>query len=175
MSSPSRFPPWVLAPIVLVLDFVSKRLVLAHIDALAPRIDILGDLLRLAYVRNAGAAMGLALGGRPLLIGVSVAATVLLILLYRRTPPDRVWRRTAMAAIAGGALGNLVDRIFYDGLVVDFIDIGLGSHRFWTFNVADMGVSLGGLALFVSLWRESPEREPIDADPPPPAPEHGDE
>ena len=51
-------------------------------------------------------------------------------------------------------MGNLVDRIFYDGLVVDFIDVGLGTHRFYTFNVADMGVSIGGALLFLCLLLE---------------------
>ena len=56
-----------------------------------------------------------------------------------------------MAAILGGALGNLVDRIFYGGLVVDFIDVGIGTHRFYTFNVADMGVTVGGALLFLCI------------------------
>ena len=56
-----------------------------------------------------------------------------------------------MAAILGGAMGNLVDRIFYGGHVVDFIDVGIGTHRFYTFNVADMGVSVGGVVLFLCI------------------------
>ncbi|MDD5719097.1 MAG: signal peptidase II, partial [Candidatus Krumholzibacteria bacterium] len=59
--------------------------------------------------------------------------------------------RLAMGWVLGGALGNLVDRVFYDGLVVDFLDFGLGAHRFWAFNVADMGVTCGGLLLMASL------------------------
>ena len=165
MSSLRGFPAWILAPLVLVFDFVSQRLVLANVEHLSSRIDLIGDVLRLAYVRNPGAAMGLALGGRPFLIAVSVAATALLIHLYRRTPPHMSIRRMAMAAVAGGALGNMVDRIFYDGLVVDFIDIGVGSHRFWTFNVADMGVTLGGAALFLSLWRASKASEAAPSTP----------
>jgi len=155
-------PAWSLALIVLVLDFVTKRIVLANVDALIGRIEVLGDVLRMAYVRNPGAAMGLALGGRPFLIAVSIVATVLLIVLYRRTSPTMIVRRAAMAVVAGGALGNLVDRIFYDGLVVDFIDVGIGTHRFWTFNVADMGVTVGGAVLFLSLWRESHHEDRAD-------------
>jgi signal peptidase II len=80
-----------------------------------------------------------------------VAASVFLIYLYRTTDPGLKIRRGAMAAILGGAVGNLIDRIFYGGYVVDFIDVGLGDHRFYTFNVADMGVTVGGTLLFLCI------------------------
>ena len=121
---------------------------------LAGKIRVLGEFLRFIYVRNPGSAMGLFPVGRWVLVGVSVAATVFLAWLYRTTDPALRLRRAAMAAILGGALGNLVDRVFYDGLVVDFIDVGLGTHRFYTFNVADMGVSVGGAILFLCLVLE---------------------
>lgn len=146
--------PWFWAPLVLVVDIVTKRLVLANIDALRGRVEVIGDFARFIYVRNPGSAMGLFPVGRWVLVGVSAAAAVFLVYLYVTSRPRRPLRLGAMAAILGGALGNLVDRIFYDGLVVDFIDLGIGSHRFYTFNVADIGVSLGGLVLFLSLLRE---------------------
>jgi signal peptidase II len=159
LSRARCLPPWLWAPVVLGADFVTKRLVLANADALRPNLRILGDLLRFSYVRNSGAAMGLFHGGRSLLIAVSAITSVLLVLLYARTAPQFRARRAAFAAILGGALGNLVDRIFYGGLVVDFIDIGLGPHRFYTFNVADMGVTLGGAALLLTL--ACAERAPV--------------
>jgi signal peptidase II len=55
--------------------------------------------------------------------------------------------------LAGGAIGNLIDRLAF-GYVLDFIDIGVGSVRFWTFNIADAGISLGIVILLVdTLWR----------------------
>ena len=55
--------------------------------------------------------------------------------------------------LAGGAIGNLIDRLAF-GYVLDFIDIGVGSLRFWTFNIADAGISLGIVILLVdTLWR----------------------
>lgn len=146
--------PWFWAPLVLVVDFVSKRLVLANVESLRGHVEVIGDFARFTYVRNPGAAMGLFPIGRWLLVGVSFAAAVFLAYLYVTSRPRRPLRLGAMAAIFGGALGNLVDRVFYHGLVVDFIDLGIGAHRFYTFNVADIGVSLGGLALFLSLLRE---------------------
>ena len=155
LSQLRRFLPGLWTPAILAADFLTKRLVLAHIDALHQKVELLGDLLRFTYVRNPGAAMGLFPVGRVLLIAISLAASLVLTVLFFRIAPHNIVRRSAIAAILGGALGNLVDRIFYDGLVVDFIDVGLGSHRFYTFNVADMAVTLGGAVLFVSLLRES--------------------
>lgn len=148
-------PAWWWAPAVLAIDFLTKRLALAHRDALLDKVEVIGDLVRLAYVRNPGAAMGLFHGGRPFLIAISLFSSALLLYLYARTPAALRGRRAALAAILGGALGNLVDRVFYGGLVVDFIDLGIGPHRFYTFNVADMGVTLGGAALLLSLLAES--------------------
>ena len=151
----SRFyAPWIWAPLILVTDFISKRLVLAGEAELRARIEVIGDFVRFIYVRNPGSAMGLFPAGRPFLIGFSLLAAVALVWLYRATDPARRLKRAATAAVFGGALGNLIDRVFYDGLVVDFIDIGIGPHRFYTFNVADMGVSIGGVLLFFCLLRE---------------------
>ncbi len=152
---PSRlWRPWFWAPLVLVVDLVTKRLVLANIAALQGRIDFIGDFARFIYVRNPGSAMGLFPVGRWALVVISAAASVFLAWLYVTSKPRNPLRLGAMAAIFGGALGNLVDRVFYGGLVVDFIDVGIGTHRFYTFNVADIGVSLGGVVLFLSLMRE---------------------
>jgi signal peptidase II len=144
------FSPWLWAPLVLILDFVTKRAVLAN-EAVRSKVAVIGEFLRFIYVRNSGSAMGLFPVGRAVLVGISVAASVFLIYLYRTTDPGLKIRRGAMAAILGGAVGNLIDRIFYGGYVVDFIDVGLGDHRFYTFNVADMGVTVGGTLLFLCI------------------------
>jgi signal peptidase II len=148
------FPPWVWAPLVLVMDFVTKRLVLANEAALRGRVEVLGDFLRFVYVRNPGSAMGIFPVGRFFLVPVSIAASFFLIYLYRTADPQLRLRKAAMAAILGGALGNLIDRVFYDGSVVDFIDVGLGTSRFYTFNIADVGVSIGGAILFLCIVLE---------------------
>ena len=156
--------PWLWAPLVFVVDFISKRLVLANEDALRAKINVIGDLARFIYVRNPGSAMGLFPVGRMVLVGVSILASVFIIYLYRTTDPRLRVRLGAMGAILGGALGNLVDRIFYNGHVVDFIDLGVGSHRFYTFNVADIGVTIGGVILFLCILfegRRGDDEEPV--------------
>jgi signal peptidase II len=63
--------------------------------------------------------------------------------MYRQTPRDDRFQIASIALICGGAVGNLFDRIRSARGVVDFIDIGIGTHRFWTFNLADLAVTLG--------------------------------
>ncbi len=154
LGRPELCRPWLWTPLVFVVDFISKRLVLDNEEALRARVNILGDLVRFIYVRNPGSAMGLFPVGRPVLIAVSMLASVFIIYLYRTTDPKMQVRMGAMAAILGGALGNLLDRIFYAGHVVDFIDVGIGTHRFYTFNVADIGVTIGGVILFFCILFE---------------------
>ncbi len=100
--------------------------------------------------------MGLSLGGYSR-VGFTVTAAIVLVILgalYRRSPDSSRGSGTALALIAGGALGNLADRLMSSMGVVDFIDIGVGDTRFWTFNVADTGITCGALLLGILSFRE---------------------
>ena len=155
MNRHQRWQAWLVALVLLAADFVTKRLVLGAADTLRfDRVELLGTWARLAYVRNPGSAMGLFPVGRWVLVVVSILAAIFLAYLLVTTASEHRLRRIAMGAILGGAIGNLVDRLFYGGNVVDFIDIGIGRHRFYTFNVADMGVTIGGALLFLAILGE---------------------
>jgi signal peptidase II len=78
------------------------------------------------------------------------------------TPPRASWRRASLGLLIGGALGNLISRVQSPRGVVDFIDIGLGSWRFFLFNVADIAVCTGAFLLTFTLWMES-RRTPTPA------------
>jgi signal peptidase II len=66
--------------------------------------------------------------------------------------------------ISAGAFGNLLDRLRHEKGVVDFIDMGTATWRFWTFNVADLGVTLGAMLLALLLLREEEtDSEPVPA------------
>jgi signal peptidase II len=71
--------------------------------------------------------------------------------LFRRTDPANRLQAAILAFIAAGAVGNLIDRIRFERGVTDFIDLGVGNVRFWTFNVADMGITLGAIALALTM------------------------
>jgi signal peptidase II len=89
-----------------------------------------------------------------------VVAVLLLARLYRRADVARPGLIVALALVMGGALGNLLDRLRSTRGVVDFIDLGVGTWRFWTFNLADVGVSVGALLLAWHLARSEPAADP---------------
>jgi signal peptidase II len=111
-------------------------------------------------VYNPGAAFGLHLGpySRWIFFAVAAFAVVLLNRMSRTTPVGDRFRQLALGLICGGAAGNLIDRIRSARGVVDFIDVGVGTLRWPTFNVADIAVSCGAVALAISLWREDSNR-----------------
>jgi signal peptidase II len=141
---------------IVATDVVTKRLA---VDALVPRYvprAVIGDWVQLRLVYNQGAAFGLSVGSwsRPVFIVLTLVAVTILWRMFRRTRPDDWFRTTAIAMVVGGALGNLIDRLRSAQGVVDFVDVGIGIHRWPTFNVADMGVSVGAILLAWVLWQE---------------------
>jgi signal peptidase II len=90
---------------------------------------------------------------------LSIVALGVLAAIYRSTPATDRLRLLAVALVGSGAIGNIVDRVRYERGVVDFLDVGIGSHRWWVFNVADSAVTVGAILLLVSfLMEESRER-----------------
>jgi signal peptidase II len=140
---------WPLLGLVLVADFTSKRLAETRLLPLYTPHEIIGDFVRFTLAYNKYAAMGLSLGAYSR-VGFGVIAAVVLVVLgvfYKRTPVDASGSAAALALVAGGALGNLTDRIMSAQGVVDFIDVGIGNARFYTFNVADAAITCGAILL----------------------------
>jgi signal peptidase II len=75
--------------------------------------------------------------------------------MYRQTAPEDHLAAAGLALIAAGALGNLLDRLRSPRGVVDFIDVGVGDLRFWTFNVADVGITCGAVLLVLAQQRSA--------------------
>jgi len=162
MKFSSRWQSLSLAAVILAVDFVTKRIVLANTGRFSEGIPIIDGILSFTYVRNAGAAFGLFQGGRwPFVVVSAVAAVVLVTALWRERSYGL--RRAAYCMILAGAVGNLIDRIFYDGRVVDFILMSWRGHNFPVYNVADMGVSIGATFLVISMLREPKEADPTAA------------
>jgi signal peptidase II len=141
---------------VTIADVLSKRWAERSLGLHVPE-DVLGPWLRWTLTYNTGAALSLSIGSasRVVFSGIAVVMLVYLFRLYREAGPADRAAPAALALISAGAFGNLLDRLRHSKGVVDFIDVGTAEWRFWTFNVADMGVTIGALLLALLLWRGS--------------------
>jgi signal peptidase II len=139
------------ALIVVILDQASKQ----FFWSLGNNFDVIDGFFRITLVRNSGAAFGMLQGGRVFLIISSVLASIFIIILAQRVPKEDLLKRIFLGMILGGAIGNLIDRI-YPGHVIDFVDMGFGIHRWPVYNLADTAVTVGGILLIItySLKRE---------------------
>lgn len=144
-----------LAAVVLLADLVSKIVVAATIET-GEDIRLLGGLLYLTQLRNTGAAFSFAEGATVLFSLIAVVVAVVIVRSARRMFSTG-WA-VALGLVLGGALGNLVDRIFREpgflrGGVVDSLSVFAPDGRVWpVFNVADIGIVCGGvLGAFLAL------------------------
>lgn len=144
---------------LVILDQVVKLAVASHFP-LYSSTSIIGDILRLTYVKNPGAAFSLSFGNQHVMLIVTILVIVFLaFLIYRGTiRPRNLSGKIALVMIFSGAIGNLVDRIRM-GEVTDFIDMGIGVHRWPVYNLADIFVTIGMIILFISYAsiKETPE------------------
>lgn len=150
---------WTVVGTVVAADRLTKFIAERELwPRFVPR-EVIGDYLRWTLVYNPGAAFGLHLGpySRWIFLTLTVGALVVLARLYRQTADGDRWRVFAISLVTAGAIGNLVDRIISAPGVVDFIDVGIGTARWPTFNVADMAVSVGAFLLAWVLWNEDRE------------------
>ncbi|MDO8949675.1 MAG: signal peptidase II [Actinomycetota bacterium] len=130
---------------VLVADQVTKALVRANLPV-GSSVPFLGKFMSLTHVRNTGAAFGLFPGRLPVFIAISVLVLAGIAWVWWRLKPRSTWVVIALGLVAGGATGNLIDRVI-TGRVTDFFDLGW----FAVFNVADIALDVGVAVLLVWL------------------------
>lgn len=161
-TAPPSAPPrrlglfGVVALTVLLLDVVSKVLVVANL-APGEHTRLLGGAIYLDIARNSGAAFSLGTGFTVILTAVAIVVVIVIVRTASRLH-SRGWA-VALGLILGGAIGNLVDRIFRDpglfrGHVVDWISLfGPDAEHWPIFNLADSGIVCGAvLAALLSLF-----------------------
>ena len=137
-------------------------------------VPIIGDLVRLTYIENPGMAFGIDIGGKLFFSIFSVVASIGILVYLIRARNEGLAFRISLALILGGAVGNLIDRVFYGvlfqdaplfyGRVVDFIDVDFfnvnlfGYHlsRWPVFNIADAAVTVGVLLMLFTHRRTEP-------------------
>lgn len=170
---------WIVAAVSAVVDQASKAWIVANLRETS-RIELIPGWLNLVYSRNPGGLFGyfadLTQPWRTLLLLLVPIGAVVLVVHYlvRGDDLDRA-ARAALSLVLGGAIGNLIDRLFR-GAVVDFIDAQAsgalgrwlidktGTAHWHTFNVADTCIVCGALLLLVSAFRPRPRSAgPADA------------
>lgn len=142
-----------LTVLIIIADQVSKYFAIHYLSDEQP--IILLPWLNLILAHNTGAAFSLlnhAGGWQQWLFGgiAIVVSIVILIWLYSLQAKD-IWTAIGLSLILGGALGNLIDRI-YRGFVVDFIDFHVQQWHWPVFNVADSAICIGAFILVVTVF-----------------------
>jgi len=135
--------------VTVLLDQVTKAVV-THYLLLHQAVEVIAGFFSIIHVHNPGAAFGILReweGIRTLfLITVSLVALAVIVYLYRKCRGK--WSAFALSLIAGGAVGNLIDRVRF-GEVVDFLDFSIGGYHWPAFNVADTAITVGVIMMVV--------------------------
>jgi len=151
---------------VVGLDQFTKWLVMLNFRLYETKVIIPG-LFSLTYITNTGAAFGLLAGEQTLarqafFVAVAMIALIVMFFSYRHLRTQGALFIYAIGLIAGGALGNLIDRVRF-GSVVDFLDFYINRHHWPAFNVADSSITIGvGLFILGSLLPSAEKRDELN-------------
>ena len=160
---------WILPALLfcscLGCDQWTKRLASEHLREVPPT-PYLGDTLRIQYAENSGAFLGVGgtLPAQQRFWIFSVVNAIVLIAIPAVLAAKTNLGRSQMLAISllmAGGIGNLIDRLFHGGLVIDFLNMGIGPLRTGIFNVADMAI-MAGFALLLFERGSKPEAAKIE-------------
>lgn len=141
--------------VLLAIDQLTKWIAIETLRG-RPRMSFFFDTFRLVYAENTGVFLGLGQNLPEIVrfgfFTVAVGA-VLVVMLFQtvRAPASDNWIVIALTLIVSGGFGNLIDRIIHDGVVIDFMNMGIGGLRTGIFNVADMCITAG---VFIFLGGE---------------------
>jgi len=150
-----------IAVAVVIADQLSKLWIMTTFS-LHEQKDIIPGFFNLVYVTNTGAAFGFLAGSKTMLrqaffVAVAIGALIIIVFAYGQLKRQGKIFVYALGLIAGGAIGNLIDRLRF-GSVVDFLDFYLGTHHWPAFNVADSAITVGvGLFLLGTLLQHREE------------------
>lgn len=142
----------IISLIIIFLDQITK-IAVRHFMVLGQSISVIGDLFRITYVQNPGAAFSLSFGSeatnRILFSIISFIMIFVIVILFKKSVTK--WEKIAYSLIIGGAFGNLIDRILL-GSVTDFLDSDFPDfimERWPVFNIADSAIVVAVILLFV--------------------------
>ncbi len=150
--------------LVIVLDQLTKLWVVNSFQ-LYESLEIISGFFNLTYLTNKGAAFGFLAGvdgawRHYFFLTLACIALVLLCLAWYRMRKDHPFYGPALALIAGGAVGNVIDRIRL-GSVVDFLDFYVAGHHWPAFNVADSAITVGVTLFLLTTILEERQKKNI--------------
>ena len=149
---------WLAAIINIIIDVLSKRAIVTYLQVERTSMPIIPNVFHFTYIRNHGAAFSM-LEGQPWLRWLSLVVSLGLIGMGIVRTFSNIWEQLGFGLILAGALGNGIDRLFFDGSVVDFIDLRI--INFAIFNWADISINVGIICLLIhSLVDRSPRSKP---------------
>ena len=160
---------WPLVSLLVLADCTTKQVAAERLEPEHVPHEVFGDVVRFTLAYNPGASFSVSLGEHSRWILAALAFGVLGVLMvqYLRAAAHDRMLALALGFVVAGACGNLLDRLRRPRGVVDFIDIGFGDVRFWTFNLADVAVFCGAVLLAHLLIRRDRDEGLINS---PPAP-----
>jgi signal peptidase II len=136
-----------IAALVVIIDQASKRIIWELFSHSGGR-EVIDGFLRITLSTNKGAVFGILSNAGTLLLVVRIVSIAVLSFFAYRMRYAPAGKRVCLGLILGGAFGNLIDHIAA-GEVLDFIDMGFGPHRWPTYNVADIAVTIGAALLIL--------------------------
>ncbi len=168
MRTSKAFVFWPLVSLLVLADCTTKQVAAERLEPQHVPHEVLGDVVRFTLAYNQGASFSVSLGehSRWILAALALGVLGVLMMQYRRAATHDRTLALALALIVAGASGNLLDRLRSSRGVVDFIDIGIGDMRFFTFNLADVAVFCGAVLLANLLIRRDRD-EALTTLPPP--------
>jgi signal peptidase II len=146
----SKYYYIIVATLIVAVDQITKFLVRQNFELLES-VPVIPGIFHLTYYGNPGAGMGIPIP-RWWLVGLTVLIIVGFIYFIITRKPTCMWLKTSFAFLLGGAFGNLIDRVFLGGRVIDFLDFSQIGFPF-VFNVADIFVVIGAGILMVCTIR----------------------
>ena len=146
---------WLAAIINIAIDIFSKRAIVELLRVERTSIAIIPNIFHFTYIRNHGAAFSI-LEGNPLLRWLSLIVSLLLIVIAIFKIFSNIWEQLGFGLILAGAVGNGIDRLFFDGSVVDFIDLRI--INFAIFNWADVSINSGIICLLIHTFIYQPKQ-----------------
>ena len=138
---------------IVVLDQLTKYIV-THSLKVNQSVAI-SSFFNITYIQNRGILFGMMNNSSfsPFLVIAANIIAIIILILWSLRPDNNFWIKEGITLIVSGAVGNLIDRLLYGG-VIDFLDFHIGQYHWPAFNVADISITVGTALLGIGLFKE---------------------